>query len=523
VYTEHFRLREAPFRATPDPRFFYSNPVYREAYAALLYGVVERKGFIALTGEVGTGKTTLLRRLMDQLGPPVRFVFFYNTTLTFDETVQFICTELGLAVEGLSRVQRLQRLNDLLVAEATRGGNVVLLLDEAQNLGPDVLENLRLISNLETVTAKLLQIVLAGQPELDIKLRDPALRQVAQRIAVRARLTPLDAGEVERFIDYRLRRCGSSRAELFTKSAIRRVTVHSNGVPRLINILCDGALLTTYGANLRRVTGTTVDDVALYLGHAERRARQGGRLTAAGPRSRPAPRSRATRWAAATLLMLAATGTTLALVPGSPLVAARAGLTAPLFGGEAPPEVEPPPATARPLRPALAETPPAAAAFFSEGRTDGSRIVVEDGHKVSEVVSRRYGRHYLLGMDLVKDLNPHIADLDHVSAGETLWLPALTLDALVRRQPNGSYHLIVASHASPEAAHALARRIRDGGYRAQVATRAMTSTLRVHRVTLEGLEGPEAVRQTWTMAQKLGWTATVGDRGGRAPGDRIRS
>jgi general secretion pathway protein A len=170
LYAAHFGLREAPFRATPDPRFFYSNPVYREAYATLLYGVLQRKGFIALTGEVGTGKTTLLRRLMDELGPPVRFVLFYNTTLTFDETIEFICGELALPVDGLSRVQRLQRLNDLLIAEAQKGGNVVLLIDEAQNLGADVLENLRLISNLETSTEKLLQIVLVGQPELDAKL-----------------------------------------------------------------------------------------------------------------------------------------------------------------------------------------------------------------------------------------------------------------------------------------------------------------------------------------------------------------
>jgi general secretion pathway protein A len=264
LYTPYFGLTEAPFRATPDPRIFYSNDVYREAYATLLYGVVQRKGFIVLTGEIGTGKTTLLRRLMDELGPPVRFVLFYNTTLGFDETVEFICGELDLPVDRLNRVQRLQRLNDLLIAEARQGGNVVLLIDEAQNLGRDVLENLRLISNLETSTEKLLQVVLIGQPELAAKLRDPALRQVAQRIALRYHLTPLRDHEIADFIGQRLRRCGAARP-LFTPDAIARIAAYSNGVPRVINIICDGALLAAYGAGMPRVTGAIVDEVATDL------------------------------------------------------------------------------------------------------------------------------------------------------------------------------------------------------------------------------------------------------------------
>jgi general secretion pathway protein A len=312
LYTTHFGLREAPFRATPDPRFFYSNPVYREAYATLLYGVLHRKGFIALTGEVGTGKTTLLRRLMDELGAPVRFVLFYNTTLTFDETVEFICGELDLPVDGLSRVQRLQRLNDLLIAEARQGGNVVLLIDEAQNLGPDVLENLRLISNLETSTEKLLQIVLVGQPELDAKLADPALRQVAQRIAVRTRLEALRGPEVAHFIEHRLRQCGGRCRELLTADAVRRVAAYSRGVPRLINILCDSALLSAYGTGATRVTGAMVDEVASDLKLSR---------SAAAPSGRTMRAVRILRWATPSLALVALIATAVALLPGQPLTA----------------------------------------------------------------------------------------------------------------------------------------------------------------------------------------------------------
>jgi general secretion pathway protein A len=145
MYNDYFGFREKPFNVTPDPRYFYTNPIYQEAYASLLYGIRERKGFIVLTGEVGTGKTTLLRRLMNNPEENVRLVFFYNTTLTFEELVSFACEELGLPVKGSGRLQKIQALNEFLVAQSKKGGTVVLLVDEAQNLSDDVLENLRLL------------------------------------------------------------------------------------------------------------------------------------------------------------------------------------------------------------------------------------------------------------------------------------------------------------------------------------------------------------------------------------------
>jgi len=544
LYTAHFGLRQAPFRATPDPAFFYSNPVYREAYATLLYGVLQRKGFIALTGEVGTGKTTLLRRLMDQLGPPVRFVLFYNTTLNFDETVEFICAELQLAVEGLSRVQRLQRLNDLLIAEARQGGNVVLLIDEAQNLGPDVLENLRLISNLETSTEKLVQIVLAGQPELDAKLAHPALRQLAQRIAVRYRLQPLDDDEVERFIDYRLRRCGSTRRDLFTARAVRRVAAYANGVPRRINILCDAVLLVAYGAGMTRVTGAIVEEVACGLDLPRGRETAAHRLTSAAARGhalrrrgRAAPRARSRRRAAASVAALAAMGAAAALLAGWPLGAVPGDVRAALEAGFGPGASTPTATRSSPLPPAAdakatgggadagiappaldgatmaavgALPPPSASPAdppeaLSGGHADGWQTIVP-GTNISELVWRRHGRHHLLGLDLAKDLNPHIADLDRVSAGQRFWMPDLRLTTLARRQPDGSYRLIVASLTTAEAANRLAERMRHRGYTVRVATRDITSRLQVHRVLVERLADLEAANHTWETAQRLGRT-----------------
>ena len=265
MYASYFGLRDKPFNATPDPRFFYANRGYNEAYATLLYGIRECKGFIALTGEVGTGKTTLLRRLMENMNPAIKVVFVYNTALEFDELVKFICAELKIPVSGSSRVGRLQALNRFLLEENKRGGTVVLLLDEAQNLSAATLENLRLISNLETATAKLLQIVLVGQPELEVKLADPALRQVTQRITVRQRLERLSDAEVEPFIDHRLRVMGRQRRDLFTDDAIRKLIPYVNGIPRLINVVCDNALLVAYGLNAARVTGRIIDEVVADL------------------------------------------------------------------------------------------------------------------------------------------------------------------------------------------------------------------------------------------------------------------
>lgn len=262
MYTAYFGFHERPFNVTPDPRFFYSNPTYQEAYAALLYGIRERKGFIVLTGEVGTGKTTLLRRLMNNLNSTVRFAFFYNTTLSFGELLSFICEELDLRVKRGGRLRKIQVLNEFLIAQLRKGGTGALLIDEAQNLGEEVLENLRLLSNLETANEKLLQIVLVGQPELENKLDRPELRQLKQRVAVQCRLDHLRDREVGPFIDYRLHAVGYERNDLFAPDAIRQIALYSRGIPRLINIICDNALLIAYAASHKKVSADIIGEVA---------------------------------------------------------------------------------------------------------------------------------------------------------------------------------------------------------------------------------------------------------------------
>jgi general secretion pathway protein A len=260
MYADFFGLREQPFNITPDPRFLFLNDCYQEAVAALTYGIQARKGFIALVGEAGTGKTTLLRHVLDSLEASTRSVLLLNPTVDFDEILEHILIELGVPVEGGGKLVRLQRLNEFLIEHTSAGGNVALMIDEAQDLRPDVLEELRLLSNLETAREKILQIVLAGQPELDGILANPALRQLRQRVTVRLRLRPLTPAEVATYVATRLERAGAARMDLFLPEACDRVAALSDGVPRLVNVLCDAALLLAFAAGESTVTPAIVDD-----------------------------------------------------------------------------------------------------------------------------------------------------------------------------------------------------------------------------------------------------------------------
>lgn len=263
MYEEHFGFREPPFRVTPDPRFLYRNSCVDEAAAALAYGIERRKGFLSLVGEAGTGKTTLLRHVLNQLSGNVRTVLLLHPTVEFDEILEYILTELGVPVDGARKLVLLQRLNEFLLEHTRAGGNVALLIDEAQDLDIRVLEELRLLSNLETGTEKILQIVLAGQPELEAKLADQSIRQLRQRIALHVRLRPLSTEEVTAYVRTRLQLAGATRDDVFTPDAIERIATVSLGIPRVVNVLCDACLVTAYATNARQVTPAIVEEAWL--------------------------------------------------------------------------------------------------------------------------------------------------------------------------------------------------------------------------------------------------------------------
>jgi general secretion pathway protein A len=246
MYNEFYGFRENPFNITPDPRFLFFSDKHREAFNHVLFGIRERKGFIQITGEVGAGKTTVCRAILAELGPTYRTALVLNPMVTATQLMRTILVELGLEAKKVDRTAYIEVLNRYLLDQAAAGHDVVLLIDEAQDLEPELLEQVRLLSNLETDQRKLLQIVLIGQPELREKLNQRSLRQLRQRITVRYHLSPLDRFETERYIGHRLRVAGADGRPRFSSWAIRRVHRYSGGVPRLINAVCDKALLYGY-------------------------------------------------------------------------------------------------------------------------------------------------------------------------------------------------------------------------------------------------------------------------------------
>ena len=246
MYLDYYGLKEPPFSITPNPRFLFFSAKHREAFNHLLYGIRERKGFVQLTGEVGAGKSTLCRALLEELGNNYSTALILNPVLDPDGLVRNIASEYGLQVEGMDRFEMINEINHFLLTQLEQGRDTVLIIDEAQTLTNDLLEQVRLLSNLETDDRKLLQIVLMGQPELRDRLNDPALRQLRQRITVRYHLNSLKPVEVGEYIHHRLTVSGANGSPHFTAPALWRVHHYSGGIPRLVNAVCDKCLLAGF-------------------------------------------------------------------------------------------------------------------------------------------------------------------------------------------------------------------------------------------------------------------------------------
>jgi general secretion pathway protein A len=253
VYLDFYGLNESPFDITPNPRFLFYSAKHREAYNHLLFGIRERKGFVQMTGEVGAGKTTLCRAILEQLDERFATALILNPLMSPHELMKAVAQEFGLPVNGLDRLDTLAVINQFLLQQVECGKDAVLIIDEAQDLTDELLEQVRLLSNLETDNRKLLQIVLLGQPELRDRLNNPRLRQLRQRITVRYHLLPLTRQEVSQYVQHRLHLCGGNGTPCFTRPALWRVYHYSQGIPRLVNAVCDKALLAGYVAQRERI------------------------------------------------------------------------------------------------------------------------------------------------------------------------------------------------------------------------------------------------------------------------------
>jgi type II secretory pathway predicted ATPase ExeA len=265
MYKSFFGLQENPFNVSPDPRYMFVTKEIEEALSGLMYGIQTRKGILTLTGEVGTGKTTLVNRLLNWLNTQgTKSAFIFNSRMNSSQLFDFVLAEFEIACTSTSKSQQLMKLNQWLMERYKAGETAVLIVDEAQNLTFPVLEEIRLLTNFETSTHKLLQIVLSGQPELEEKLKLPQLRQLRQRITIRSKTSSLTKAQTHSYIQERLRIAGavSNEEPIFSAQAIDTVHLYSLGVPRVVNLLCEHALINAYVAHNRTIQPTVVEAVA---------------------------------------------------------------------------------------------------------------------------------------------------------------------------------------------------------------------------------------------------------------------
>ncbi|MBM4255246.1 MAG: hypothetical protein FJ147_05050 [Deltaproteobacteria bacterium] len=629
MYTHYFGFREEPFSITPDPRFFYANPGHEEAYASVIYGIRQRKGYMSLIGEAGTDKTTLLRRIVADLEKTIRVAFYYyNTTLTFDEFLDFICTSFGLQTKEGRKLEKIQALDKFLRERFAEGGTGVLIIDEAHHLADEVLENLRLLSNIELDNHKLLQIVLVGQPELEQKLDRPELRQLKQRIAISCRLGCLKPQAIEPFIHHRMQTAGCTRYDVFTPQAIQLIAARSDGIPRVINTICDNSLSVAYQASQLTVSEQMVEKVTDNLRLKGALPSQKAALDQDGTKKAPVLRlddepwgRRATPnasngvpeiwvgerpWGWTRQLHWVGIGTVAALsllyLGNNVFFPARAGdpqakavgvvdtrstpppqpartidrpTLAPPTSTEtvnvaqttngpasssaqppvslptttthepvqqkvvkaeptvlasltqepttlttvpsesAPPQAEPAPVTTTPapvpptpqsVATAVSPTPtsaqpPTPAVLPDASRIDsnGQAVTVTRGDAVSELVLRVYGNYSALALDLIKEFNPDITNLDRILIGQRLVLPSLSRDTLMRQQTDGTYKLILGTFPTAIAAEKMAQSVRSSGYNVSLSRRQVTGARIFYRVELDKLPDVATIDQAWKL------------------------
>ena len=464
----------------------------------------------------------LLRKLMRNFENTIHSVFIFNTNLTFNELLRSILNDLGLQTQGKDRLAMFDELNAYLIEQVGKDHIVCLLIDEVQNLSDESLEGLRLLSNLETDKEKLLQIVLTGQPELQIKLARTNLRQLRQRIAIQCEITSLKDEEVGSYITFRLSVAGYQSEDPFERKAVAKIAHYSKGIPRLINIICDNALLIAFAASQKIVSTHIIDEVARDLrleseipANKKSTPRESVSIAERETLGREAPTDASHK---VTGMGIAAAGTLFAIL-AFVLVASFANRQRFFTMSVRTPETS---QVNRSIQlvdggETIAQNANTEAKFANPkilNPTD-ERVNISYGSTIYKIASDAYGDDVLLGMDLIKEFNPEIKNLNWVSAGQEILVPALTRQILVRRQYDGSYRLVVASFLSRTEAYESARGIEKRGYRVVVIPRRVANDLVLHRLEIEGLKNLQEATRILETGLRNEWLTSGGQLGTR--------
>lgn len=394
MYLNYFHMTKEPFNVTPDPEFLFLSPSHKEALAAVIYGIQQKKGFIAIIGEVGTGKTTVLRSYLDSVDRNrMTPIYLFNANITFAGLLKTMLRSLGLDCASDVPFDMVTRLHEYLISEYSKGRTVVLIIDEAQNMPVETLENLRMLSNLETTRDKLIQVVFSGQPEFEELLSRKELRQLKQRISVKATILPLNGVESMSYIRHRLAKAGEGEESIFTGSALKLIVRQSQGIPRVINMLCDNSLITAYGQNRKSVSERVVKEII---------ADSNGQQRSAFRRSYAV--------AGALVGVVFAVGIFAAVHPQ------RFQLVVPA--------VRPAPAAAT----AVEVVPPAPAIKVDSAAAAGQPVtvsrIVRKGDTVAKMMVDIYGYADKKDFELVKKNNPGITNVNRIVEGDRIIFPA---------------------------------------------------------------------------------------------------
>jgi general secretion pathway protein A len=418
MYLNFYNLKREPFNITPDPEMLYLSPSHKEALAAVICGVNRRKGFVAITGEVGVGKTTIIRAFLEKVDKQnVKAIYVFNANISFKSLLRIIFQNIGKAPQAEEVPEMVNQLHMILIDEYRADRNLVLIIDEAQNMPVETLENLRMLSNLETSTDKLIQIVLSGQPEFEQKLNQHTLRQLNQRIAIRVKILPLSAKESLEYINHRLFRSSIKDAHPFTSGALHRIVGKAGGIPRVINIFCDNCLVTAFGKQQKKVTSRVAREII---------AEQTGEIR----------NWHWIRFACITALLAGVSvfwiysekGRFLPVpVPGISVnksvvpVAERSGIRTVQTASAKPAEVLQETGGAQPVPEKNEKTD----AADTSGNTNGHIVrVARRGDTLARLVSETYGSVDRKLMGQVKELNPGITNVNLILEGEKIYFPA---------------------------------------------------------------------------------------------------
>jgi len=536
MYCDFFNFKEKPFNMTPDPRFLFMTDSHREAIASMVYGISERMGFILISGEVGTGKTTILHYLRKILDPQVNVVYICQTQITFEEILKEILMQLKLPVGDDSVPIMSRQLNFYLQKSIDQGENVVLLIDEAQHLSKEVLEGLRMLSNMETSEAKLLQIVLVGQPEIERKLNSEDLRQLKQRMGIRRKLRPVTEEEARQYIEHRLNKVGSASSAVFTPEAVALICRHSEGILRNVNVLCDNSFLIAYGLEKRKVDGAVVREVLGDMGISQ--PGEPARPQAV-PRPRPVPQATSEvflmahevkggpahrgLFPRALYLLLGAIGLLVVFFLGAAYFAGPSDTPVKKYSVNPPgtaekaspagPGMKEEPSAVVPPSPAPVEKPspdsrqpapvsslPKAAA--DAGSAPGKIIEVALGDTLLSICQKHYDRANMTLVDHILGFNPQIRNMDLIKVSQKIKIPGINEESFLTGSPGNGYKIHLGTF---DYAHSIAR-YRDEsslqGKKIEVIPRQVSPEKKWYRLVAGNFESKEGILKTMRDLKK---------------------